>query len=225
MTTEWPIAEASFQWEIIAGALTIKTNTARSLAGRRTKRSATWRRLADGSVFDLGNSPRGIHSGPGAWPTIVMTTTNHPGFARARGPNMCDGSFLNLRASCIGLAPAPPNLLLVCSGQPLPGRPGGHAPAGALCEKLWPDYAGGEVADSRRSRVAFYPLFQTDLMGDEARAHGRRLSLQSRTAKRRLYCVERETVGSLAASTRMERFGNWDNLLSVRRLRSSPDSI
>src|SRR3989442_11039234 len=37
--------------------------------------------------------------------------------------------------------------------------------AGALCERLWPYYASGQVADSAEIARRIYPLLQADLLG------------------------------------------------------------
>ena len=37
--------------------------------------------------------------------------------------------------------------------------------AGALCERLWQNYAGGHIADSAEIARRIYPLMQHDLLG------------------------------------------------------------
>jgi phosphosulfolactate phosphohydrolase-like enzyme len=89
--------------------------------------------------------------------------------------------------------------LLVCSGTFEQAALEDTLAAGALCEKLWPDYAGGHVADSAEIARRIYPLFQGDLFSAMKHArNGRRLLNHPELRNDVLYCVERETVNFVA---------------------------
>ncbi len=158
--------------------------------------------LTGGIDFDLGNSPREFTADKVRGKTIVMTTTNGTRALRAcaKAEHVLIGSFLNLRAIVHWIRPRlPPNLLLVCSGTYEQASLEDTLAAGALCEKLWPDYAGGQVADSAEIARRIYPLFQADLLGAMKHArNGRRLLNHPDLHTDVLYCVEREIVTFVA---------------------------
>jgi len=171
------------------------------LAGERGGRRIT-ADISGGIDFDLGNSPREFTSEKVRGRTIVMTTTNGTRALRAcaNAEHVLIGSFLNLRATVHWIrARLPSELLLICSGTFEQAALEDTLAAGALCEKLWPDYAGGQVADSAEIARRIYPLFQADLLGAMKHAlNGRRLLNDPELRADVLYCVEREIVGFVA---------------------------
>lgn len=171
------------------------------LAGERDGLRITKART--GSIdFDMGNSPREFTAERVRGRTIVMTTTNGTRAlqACAGAKHVLIGSFLNLRAIVHWIRRAPPeNLFLVCSGTHEQAALEDTLAAGALCEKLWPDYAGGHVADSAEIARRIYPLFQADLLGAMRHSrNGRRLLNHPDLRNDVLYCVEREIVNFVA---------------------------
>lgn len=158
--------------------------------------------LSGGVEFDLGNSPREFTADKVRGKTIVMTTTNGTRALRAcaGAEQVLIGSFLNLRAVVHWIRQRlPSSLLLVCSGTYEQAALEDALAAGALCEKLWPDYAGGQVSDSAEMARRIYPLFQADLLGAMKHArNGRRLLNHAELRADVLYCVEREIVSFVA---------------------------
>lgn len=152
-----------------------------------------------GSIdFDLGNSPREFTADKVSGRTIVMTTTNGTRALRA-----CDGarmilvsSFLNLRATTNWLREkSPAHLILVCSGTLDEPALEDVLAAGALCERIWSNYAGGHVSDSAEIARRIYPLLQFNML--EAMKHsrnGRRLLANPELRDDVWLCVQRETV-------------------------------
>jgi 2-phosphosulfolactate phosphatase len=155
-----------------------------------------------GVEFDLGNSPREFVSERVQGRTIVMTTTNGTRAlcACASAAHVLIGSFLNLRAVANWLRDQlPPNLVLVCSGTRDQAALEDTIVAGGLCERLWPWYASGEVADSAEIARRIYPLFRADLLGAMNHArNGRRLMNHSELRPDVAFCVQRETVNFVA---------------------------
>jgi len=158
--------------------------------------------LSGGPEFDLGNSPREFTAERVRGRTIVMTTTNGTRALRAcaGAGQVLIGSFLNLRAIFHWIRKqSPASVLLVCSGTYDQAALEDVLAAGALCEKLWPDYAGGQVSDSAEMARRIYPLFQADLLGAMKHArNGRRLLNHPELRADVLYCVEREIVSFVA---------------------------
>src|SRR5712675_2210147 len=106
--------------------------------------------LTGGVEFDLGNSPREFTAEKVQGRTIVMTTTNGTRALRAcaKAKTIFVGSFQNLRATANWLREhRPQHLLLVCSGTYEQPAFEDILAAGAVCERIWPNYAGGIVAD------------------------------------------------------------------------------
>ncbi len=138
------------------------------------------RRELTGSIdFDLGNSPREFTRAAVAGRTIVMTTTNGTRALRA-----CAGaravliaSFLNLPALTRWIAAERPHsLLLVCSGTHEEASYEDTLGAGALCDRIWPQYSPGRVADSAAIARHVFQLAAPDLLAAMAHArNGRRL--------------------------------------------------
>jgi 2-phosphosulfolactate phosphatase len=156
-----------------------------------------------GSVdFDFGNSPREFMRENVAGKTIVMTTTNGTRAlqACAGAKTVLIGSFLNLRpiANWI-IERRPPNLILVCSGTGEQAALEDTLAAGALCEKIWVHYAGGNVADSAEIARRVYPLLQMDLVGAMNHSrNGHRLLSNPDLKYDVRFCVQRETLSFIA---------------------------
>lgn len=195
-------AEAIIPVAEISEALTLRQrNPGVLLAGER--HGMRIRADLTGSIdFDLGNSPREFTAERVAGKTIVMTTTNGTRALRA-----CSGarvvlvsSFLNLRATTNWIREKnPPHLILVCSGTLEEPALEDVLAAGALCEKLWSNYAGGHLSDSAEIARRIYPLLQFNLI--EAMKHslnGRRLMANPELRDDVWLCVQRETVAFTA---------------------------
>ena len=171
------------------------------LAGERDG----WRIRADltgGVEFDLGNSPREFTADKVQGRTIEMTTTNGSRALRAcaNAKTVLIGSFLNLRAvSNWILEQKPPHLLIVCSGTEDEAALEDMLAAGALCERVWPVYAGGHIADSAEIARRLYPLMQHNLLDAMKSArNGRRLLANPELRGDVWLSVQRETIGFVA---------------------------
>jgi len=159
-------------------------------------------RLTGSIDFDLGNSPREFTPEAVAGRSLVMSTTNGTRALRA-----CAGakatlvaSFLNLRATTNWLREKlPSSLLLVCSGTHEEPALEDILAAGALCERLWPHYAGGHVSDSAELARRVYPLMQSNLLeAMKSARNGRRLLAHPELRDDVWMCVQRETVSLIA---------------------------
>ena len=161
--------------------------------------------LTGGVEFDLGNSPREFSAEKVQGKTIVMTTTNGTRALRAcaGAKAVLIGSFLNLRAVSTWLKEQrPAHLLLVCSGTFDQSALEDTLAAGALCERIWQNYAGGQIADSAEIARRIYPLMQHDLLGAMKHSrNGRRLLANPDLRSDVWYCVQRETIPFVAALT------------------------
>ena len=156
-----------------------------------------------GSIdFDLGNSPREFTAQAVGGRTLVMTTTNGTRALRAcaGAKAVLVGSFLNLRATTQWLRQhEPAGLVLVCSGTYEEPALEDILAAGAVCEKLWPHYAGGHVSDSAEIARRIYPLMQNNLLEAMKSARNGRRLLQHRDLRDDVWlCVQRETVSFVA---------------------------
>jgi 2-phosphosulfolactate phosphatase len=157
-----------------------------------------------GSIdFDLGNSPREFTAEKVHGKTIVMTTTNGTRALRAcaNAKAVLIGSFLNLRATTNWLREkAPTHLILVCSGTFEEPALEDVLAVGALCEKIWSNYAGGHVSDSAEIARRIYPLLQFNLLDAMKNSrNGRRLLSNPDLRDDVWLCVQRETVSFVAA--------------------------
>ena len=159
--------------------------------------------LTGGIDFDLGNSPREFTAEKVSGRSIVMTTTNG-----TRALRSCAGarmilvsSFLNLRATTNWLRERnPSHLVLVCGGTIDEPALEDVLAAGALCEKLWSNYAGGHVSDSAEIARRIYPLMQFNLLETmKQSSNGRRLLANPELRDDVWLCVQRETVSFVAA--------------------------
>jgi len=155
-----------------------------------------------GTDFDFGNSPREFLSDKVRGKTIVMTTTNGTRALRAcaHAGTVLIGAFLNLRAIVNWIRrEQPPHLILVCSGTRDQAALEDTLAAGALCERLWPYYASGQVADSAEIARRIYPLLQADLLGAMKHSrNGLRLLNHPELRTDVYYCVQRETLNFVA---------------------------
>lgn len=152
--------------------------------------------------FDFGNSPREFAREKVSGKTIVITTTNGTRAlqACAGAKAVLIGSFLNLRpiANWI-IERRPTNLILVCSGTHEQAALEDTLAAGALCEKIWVHYAGGNVADSAEMARRIYPLMQMDLVGAMNHSrNGHRLLANATLRNDVWFSVQRETLNFIA---------------------------
>ena len=110
------------------------------------------------------------------------------------------GSFLNLRAITNWLRDnKPPHLLLVCSGTYEQAAFEDILAAGAVCERVWPNYAGGMVADSAELARRIYPLMQPNLLDALKQSrNGRRLLSMPGLRDDVWFSVQRETISFTA---------------------------
>jgi 2-phosphosulfolactate phosphatase len=172
------------------------------LAGERD--GVRIRAALTGSIdFDLGNSPREFSPEAVAGRTIVMSTTNGTRALRACAGAKATlvGSFLNLRATTNWLRDnLPSSLVLVCSGTHEEPALEDILAAGALCERLWPYYAGGHVSDSAELARRVYPLMQSNLLeAMKSARNGRRLFAHRDLRDDVWLCVQRETISFVAS--------------------------
>ena len=155
-----------------------------------------------GIEFDLGNSPREFSAEKVQGKTIVMTTTNGTRALRAcaTAKTVLIGSFLNLRATANWLREnKPQHLILVCSGTYEQASFEDILAAGAVCERVWPNYAGGTVADSAEIARRIYPLMQSNLLDAMKQSrNGRRLLAMPGLREDVWFSVQRETVSFTA---------------------------
>ena len=195
-------AEAIIPVGEIAEALAVKQQRPDALlAGERN--GARIRADQTGGVdFDFGNSPREFPSDKVRGRTIIMTTTNGTRAIRAcaRADTVLIGSFLNLRAVAHWIRrELPTHLILVCSGTHDQAALEDTLAAGALCERLWPYYASGQVADSAEIARRIYPLLQADLLGAMKHSrNGQRLLNHPDWRGDVYFCVQRETLNFVA---------------------------
>jgi 2-phosphosulfolactate phosphatase len=155
-----------------------------------------------GVDFDFGNSPREFTAAKVQGKTIVMTTTNGTRALRAcaGASTVLVSSFLNLRATTTWLMEQrPAHLILVCAGTANEPALEDTLAAGAVCERVWPIYAGGRISDSAEIARRIYPLFQHNLLeGMKQGRNGRRLLSRPELRGDLWWCVQRETASFLA---------------------------
>ena len=168
-----------------------------------------------GSIdFDLGNSPREFSAERVQGKTIVMTTTNGTRAIRAceNARAVLIGSFLNLRATVNWLRDSGPgHLILVCGGTYEEAALEDTLATGAVCERIWPQYAGGHVSDSAEIARRLYPLLQANLL--DAMKHsrnGRRLFGHPELKDDVWYCVQRETLSFVAGVRNDGSIRRWN---------------
>ena len=195
-------AEAIIPVGEIAEALAIKQQRPEVLLAGERNGLRIRGDLTGGNDFDFGNSPREFLPEKVRGKTIVMTTTNGTRALRActRAEPVLIGSFLNLRATVNWLRrELPLHLILICSGTHNQAALEDTLAAGALCERLWPYYASGQVADSAEIARRIYPLLQTDLLGAMIHSrNGQRLLSHPELRGDVYFCVQRETLNFVA---------------------------
>lgn len=159
--------------------------------------------LTGGVDFDLGNSPREFMPKKVAGKTIVMTTTNGTRALRA-----CAGAQATLVASFVNLHAvarhielvAPEKLLLVCAGTHEEAAYEDTLGAGALCDLIWPQFAGGHIADSAEIARNIFLAAKDDLPGAMRHArNGRRLLALPELRDDVPLCLRRDALNLLAA--------------------------
>jgi 2-phosphosulfolactate phosphatase len=157
---------------------------------------------ADGVEFDLGNSPREFVRERVGGRTLVMTTTNGTRALRAcRGARLTlPAAFLNLGAVARALRDDPPaRLIIICSGTYEEAALEDTLAAGALCDRLWPAYAAGHVADSAHMARELHARLGADLPAAIALArNGRRLLAQPELREDVAFSLRQDTVPIVA---------------------------
>ncbi|MFA6544341.1 MAG: 2-phosphosulfolactate phosphatase [Limisphaerales bacterium] len=186
----------------IAEALAIRARQPDALLAGERDGVRILRHLTGGVDFDLGNSPREFTTDRVAGRTIVMTTTNGTRALQAcRGARrVLIGSFLNLDAVAGWLArERPENLLVVCSGTQEEAAYEDVLGAGGLCDAIWDQYGGGQVADSAQVAREIFQRGRGDLLQavHSARNARRLLALPGLCADVPL-CLERGSADVLA---------------------------
>lgn len=163
------------------------------------------RKLTGSVDFDLGNSPREFTRERVAGRTIVMTTTNGTRALQAcRGARrVLVGSFLNLGAVTDWLARArPEHLIVVCSGTGEEAAYEDMLGAGALCDAVWEQFGGGNVADSAQVAREIFQQGRGDLLAAVQRArNARRLLALPELRDDVPLCLQRDTANVLAEMT------------------------
>jgi 2-phosphosulfolactate phosphatase len=152
--------------------------------------------------FDLGNSPREFTPARVSGRVIAMTTTNGTLALRA-----CAGArttlvacFLNLAAVAVEIQRrVPERLLLVCSGTYEEAALEDTLAAGALCDRLWPLYLDGHVADSAQMARQLFRQLESDSPGAMRMArNGRRLLQRPELRDDVPFCLNRDVLDLVA---------------------------
>jgi len=159
--------------------------------------------LTGGVDFDFGNSPREFTKERVAGKTIAFSTTNGTRALRAcaRAKTVLIASFMNLQATADFISQLKPEtLLLVCSGTFDQAAYEDVLGAGALCDRLWSDYAGGAVSDlALLARHAFQSA-RSDLLAAAAQSrNGRHLLSQPELKDDVSFCLQRDIFDFAAA--------------------------
>ncbi|HEX4266231.1 MAG TPA: 2-phosphosulfolactate phosphatase [Verrucomicrobiae bacterium] len=159
--------------------------------------------LANGTDFDLGNSPREFTKEKIAGRTIVMTTTNGTRALRscAHAKMVLVGSFLNLRATAEFVSRAAvENALLICSGTYEQAAYEDALGAGALCDLLWTSLDPGGVSDSAKMARQVYSDSKNDLLAAASQSrNGLRLSAMPELREDVAFCLHRDVFNFVAA--------------------------
>lgn len=163
------------------------------------------RQLTGTVDFDLGNSPREFTRERVGGRSIAMTTTNGTRALQAcRGArHVLVGSFLNLGAVADWLARARvADLLVVCSGTHDEASYEDVLGAGALCDAVWEQFAGGHVADSAQVAREIFRQSRGDLIAAVQRArNARRLLALPELREDVALCLQRDTANVLVEMT------------------------
>lgn len=155
-----------------------------------------------GVDFDFGNSPREFTASMVRGKTIVATTTNGTRALRASigSDGVLAGAFLNLEALGMWIeARRPERLLLVCSGSWEEAALEDILAAGALCERIWPLYRGGHIADSAEVARRIWlgaPADLAEAIG--AGRNGRRLLAIPELRDDVAWCARRDVISFVA---------------------------
>jgi 2-phosphosulfolactate phosphatase len=152
--------------------------------------------LAQGTAFDLGNSPREFTSDLVKGRTIVMTTTNGTralsACRHAHQTLVC--SFLNLNATAAAIAASDaPHLLVVCSGTEDQAAYEDVLGAGAFCDLVWGALRGGTVTDSAQMARQLFLESKNDLLGAISKSrNARRLLSIAELRQDVAFCLQRD---------------------------------
>ncbi len=151
--------------------------------------------LAGGSPFDLGNSPSEFTPERVLGRIIAMTTTNGTRALRA-----CAHARTVLVSCFLNLSQKPANLLLVCSGTYEQAAYEDALAAGALCDRLWPAYGNGDVADSATIARHLFCTGRDNLVQAMSRSrNGRRLLANPSLRGDVSFCSQRDTCPFVVA--------------------------
>jgi 2-phosphosulfolactate phosphatase len=193
-----PVAE-------ISEALALRrTDAAILLAGER-QGLRILREQTGGPDFDLGNSPREFIPEIVRGRRIAMTTTNGTRALRAcaKAKAVMIGSFLGLDPLAAWIEQTrPETLLLVGAGTFEQTAYEDTLAAGALADRLWPLYQGGQIADSAfLARLAFQDASADLLKAMSSARNGRRLLANPALRDDVSFCSQRDTLNFVAAMT------------------------
>jgi 2-phosphosulfolactate phosphatase len=159
--------------------------------------------LANGTDFDLGNSPREFTKKKIAGRTIVMTTTNGTRALRAcaHAKTVLVGSFLNLRATAdFVLRASAENLLLICSGTYEQAAYEDALCAGALCDLLWASTDSSGISDSAKMARWLYSDAKNELLAAASQSrNGLRLSAMPELREDVAFCLQRDVFKFIAS--------------------------
>jgi 2-phosphosulfolactate phosphatase len=168
---------------------------------------------ASGIEFDFGNSPREFRSDRVQNRTLIMTTTNGTRALRAVGhaARIYPTAFLNLGAVANQLrVDRPSRLILVCGGTYEEASLEDTLAAGALCDRIWPDYANGHVTDAARIALELHRVLGDNLAQSmELARNGRRLLVDPELHPDVAFSIRKDCVGLVAvldADGRVRRF-------------------
>jgi 2-phosphosulfolactate phosphatase len=157
---------------------------------------------ARGIDFDLGNSPREFTSERVRHRQIAMTTTNGTRalHACARAASVLVGALFNLDALARHiLRQKPRHLAVVCSGTFEEASLEDTLAAGALCERVWPLYAQGHVADSAQIARLVYAASKPDFETTFRHArNARRLLANPELRDDVAFCLRRDVFDFVA---------------------------
>ncbi|HWD91814.1 MAG TPA: 2-phosphosulfolactate phosphatase [Verrucomicrobiae bacterium] len=162
--------------------------------------------LANGTDFDLGNSPREFTQEKVSGRTIVMTTTNGTRALRscAHAKTVLAGSFLNLRATAEFISRAPvENLFVICSGTHEQSAYEDVLGAGALCDLLWGGMDARGISDSAKMARQLYTDAKTNLEAAASQSrNGLRLEGIPELREDVPFCLQRDVFDFVAVLDR-----------------------
>ncbi len=159
--------------------------------------------LTGGTDFHLGNSPREFTHEKVFGKAIIMTTTNGTRALRAcaSAEQVLVGAFVNLDSIADHLKRIrPDHLLVVCGGTFEQMAYEDILAAGAICDAVWEQCAGGAVADSALAARRLYRSEREDLKGALSLSrNGRRLLSRPELADDLAWCASPNTFPLVAA--------------------------